>query len=54
MVKMLRARSRVELEVGCDYGCCRVRQSGRQARHKARQYEKHEMDTIVSEEMNDE
>ncbi len=47
MPKMLRDRSRVELEVKCDYGCCRTNDTSRTARHSARQMEKRELSLIV-------
>lgn len=50
MPKMLRDRARVELEVSCEYGCCRTNDTSRTARHSARQMEKRELDLLVREE----
>lgn len=50
MAKMLRDRSRVELEVGCEYGCCRTNDTSRTARHRARRMERRELGLIVRNE----
>lgn len=53
MVKMLRVRAHNEVAYGCDSGCCRPYDTARGLKHRARQLEKHEVDTIVSSELSD-